>query len=248
MGIEFGGKHEPPRILTTLGVPLLALTLFGCSSSDTPTPDQPTRPGLELVQNPSKINFASYDFSPVIILPPDYEVYDFTAGYDENRERHSDFGIGRFNEKRPGMYITDQFGGIRDIHMGLDIGAPVGTPVHAFFDGEIYTFGYNPDEGDYGNVIITKHRLDGVDLYALHGHLSADSITGLQVGQFFSAGSVIGFVGDRHENGNWNPHVHFQLSLERPITHDMPGVVSDENRADALQKYLDPRLVLGPIY
>ncbi len=34
----------------------------------------------------------------------------------------------------------------------------------------------------------------------------------------------------------------------RPETHDMPGVVSPEDREQALRDYPDPRLVLGPIY
>jgi len=44
------------------------------------------------------------------------------------------------------------------------------------------------------------------------------------------------------------PHVHFQLSLYPPETHDMPGVVTPKDRAEALLKYPDPRLVLGELY
>ena len=52
-----------------------------------------------------------------------------------------------------------------------------------------------------------------------------------------------------HENGGWPiPHVHFQLSVKEPATHDMPGVVSAEQRDDARRDYPDPRLVLGPLY
>jgi hypothetical protein len=55
-------------------------------------------------------------------------------------------------------------------------------------------------------------------------------------------------MGDKDENGGWDPHLHFQLSLIEPETHDMPGVVSPEDREQALRDYPDPRLVLGPIY
>lgn len=230
----------------TLGASLLAVASFACS-----VPEQPGRVPVNenaSIVNLSSIDFTQYSFQAIIDLPADYEVYDFTQGYDENRERSSEYGIGRFNEKRPGMYVTDLFGGVRDIHMGIDIGAPVGTPVHAFFDGEVLSFGYNPAEGDYGNVVVTKHEIDGVALYALYGHLSHSSIEGMSVGQQLPAGGIVGYLGDRHENGGWNAHVHFQLSLERPETHDMPGAVSDANREEALQKFLDPRLVLGPLY
>ena len=42
--------------------------------------------------------------------------------------------------------------------------------------------------------------------------------------------------------------VHFQLSLLEPPTHDMPGVVSDSQHAEALRTYPDPRDVLGVLY
>ena len=32
------------------------------------------------------------------------------------------------------------------------------------------------------------------------------------------------------------------------MTHDMPGVVDPKDRSDALARYPDPRIVLGPIY
>ena len=55
-------------------------------------------------------------------------------------------------------------------------------------------------------------------------------------------------MGDKHENGGWESHLHFQLSINEPETHDMPGVVDPQNRDEALENYPDPRLVLGPIY
>ena len=42
--------------------------------------------------------------------------------------------------------------------------------------------------------------------------------------------------------------MHFQLSIEEPSTHDMPGVVSNADHAHALQMFPDPRLVLGDLY
>jgi murein DD-endopeptidase MepM/ murein hydrolase activator NlpD len=189
-----------------------------------------------------------YEFHSVVVLPPDYEVYDFTKGYDPHRRLKSPYGIGRYNEKRRGMYTTALFAGVRNIHMGIDIGAPVGEAIYAFWEGEVHLFGYNSAEGDYGYTLVTRHVLHGKALYALHGHLSARSLEGRTVGQRVERGEVIAWVGDRHENGNWNPHLHFQLSLERPEVPDMPGVVSEEDHAAALLRYPDPRLILGRLY
>ncbi len=187
-------------------------------------------------------------FAPVIDLPVGYEVYDFTAGYDPERAMRSEYGVGRYDEKRRGMYTTALFAGTRDVHVGVDIAAPVGEGVHAFWDGVVHRFGDNPAPGDYGFTLVTQHEINGRTVWALHGHLSARSVEGRYEGQPVARGEVIAWVGDRHENGGWNPHLHFQLSLVRPEVHDLPGAVSDADRAHALTIYPDPRLVLGPLY
>lgn len=196
------------------------------------------------------IDFRPYSFHPVIKMPETYEVYDFTQGYDPSRSLTAPFGIGRYNEKRKGMYTTPLFnsGELRNIHMGIDIAAPVGTPVHAFHDGEIFLYGYNGADGDYGYTLITHHTFPEQDLFVLHGHLSKKSIKEKMTGQKFARGEILAWVGDRPENGGWNPHLHFQLSLVKPEICDMPGAVSEEKYAEALKIYPDPRLVLGPLY
>jgi murein DD-endopeptidase MepM/ murein hydrolase activator NlpD len=194
------------------------------------------------------INFTRFQFSPVIDLPLDYEVFDFTKGYDPDRLRLIPFGIGKYNEVRKNMYTTDIFQGNRNIHMGIDIAAPVNHPVKSFYEGEIYLFAYNDLPGDYGHTLIIKHVLDGHELYALYGHLSAASVKNKKVGQKITAGEIVGWIGDKHENGNWNPHLHLQLSYQRPLVCDMPGAVCQENREEALKIYPDPQLVLGKLY
>jgi murein DD-endopeptidase MepM/ murein hydrolase activator NlpD len=194
------------------------------------------------------INFARHSFHPVIHLPPDYEVYDFSRGYDSSRPRTSAYGVGKYDEVRQGMYTAEQYGGVRNIHMGIDIAAPIGEPVHSFAAGIVYSFAYNAAELDYGHTLIIHHVIDGVDLWALYGHLSVTSTSGKRVGQPVAAGEVIAWVGAEHENGGWNPHLHLQLSYERPLVCDMPGAVSAASRAEALRTYPDPRLVLGPLY
>lgn len=196
-------------------------------------------------------DFSVFQFSPVIHLPEDYEIYDFSSGYDPNRPRRSEYGVGRYNERRPGMYETQLFltdSAPRDIHVGIDLAAPVGTPVHAFHAGRVHLVGINGSPGDYGGTVLTEHRLGDRLIWALHGHLSHRSIACRRAGEEFTAGEVIGWVGDEAENGGWNPHVHFQLSWERPERCDLPGAVSARDLPSALKIYPDPRLVLGPLY
>jgi murein DD-endopeptidase MepM/ murein hydrolase activator NlpD len=184
----------------------------------------------------------------VIALEDDYWVHDFTRGYDEDfvcPYRHS---IGRYDEIRPGMYTHEIFEGKRDLHIGIDIGAPVGEEIHAFSNCVVHSKGINSEDGSYGPTIITKHDFEGKDLWALHGHLSLESLDHVEVGQDIEEGDVIAFVGSMEVNGGWEPHLHLQLSWCEPEGNDMPGVVERIDRESALKIYPDPRIVLGPIY
>ena len=196
-------------------------------------------------------DFSKFKFGPVIDFPETYEVYDFSQSYDSERMRNGEYGIGRYNEKRPGMYSTELFtlnSAARDIHIGIDLAAPVGVPVYAFYEGRIFQTAVNPAAGDYGGTVITEHDLDGRTLWALYGHLSHSSVTAKKAGDRLHRGDVVGWLGDKNENGDWNPHLHFQLSWKEPELCDMPGAVNERDLADALLSYPDPRLVLGPIY
>ena len=201
---------------------------------------------MKIVGTMSMIDWNTADFHPVVILSGKYTVLDLGGGLWTPSK--TEFSIGKYNEVRPNMYNADIFAGVRNIHMGVDIGGPVGTPCKAFTDGKISHFGYNPEPGDYGHVIITKQNISGTTVWALYGHLDSTSVKDKSIGQIVNRGEVIAWFGARHENGGWEPHLHFQLSLIEPETHDLPGVVAPQDRAQALLDYPDPRVVLGPIY
>tara|TARA_B100000768_G_scaffold152824_1_gene148706 strand:+ start:64 stop:750 length:687 start_codon:yes stop_codon:yes gene_type:complete len=197
-------------------------------------------------------------FAPVVHIDEPYWVFNFSRGPAENWTCPYTFQIGRYDEVRPGMYLTPLFGGERDLHVGIDIGAPAATPVHSFAEGNIHSFGVNAEAGSYGPTIVIEHQLSWPPtaeqshplrkVWALYGHLSTSSLEGLAVGAPVSMGQRIARMGHKQENGGWEPHVHFQLSLIEPEKPDLPGVVRREDREQALRDYPDPRLVLGPLY
>ncbi len=194
----------------------------------------------------NSIDFTQYQFHPVINLPKNYQILDFTK--PQQTVATAEFTIGRFNEKRPGLYTQEIFNGDRNIHVGIDIGAPAGTEIRSFYAGKILYLADNSAPGDYGPTLVTSHQLDGVELFSLWGHLHRESLLTWHEGDSFTAGDLLAKVGTITENGGWPPHLHFQLSLERPMGADLPGVVSEQDLTSALQKYPDPRLVLGPLY
>tara|TARA_B100000767_G_scaffold19507_1_gene17845 strand:+ start:2233 stop:2877 length:645 start_codon:yes stop_codon:yes gene_type:complete len=200
------------------------------------------------------------DFHPVVKLPDEYWVFDFSRGPQSDFKNPYAYSIGKYDERRPGMYTTPLFDGERNHHVGLDIGAPIGTEVYAFAEGKIHSFGINSEDGSYGPTIITEHNVSlpiavgssqqspTRTIWVLHGHLRLDSLDGLKKGQTFPAGHRLAFIGAESENGGWPPHVHIQLSIHSPDGYDLPGVVTQEERLQAMIDFPDPRLIVGEVY
>ena len=199
-------------------------------------------------------------FHPTVLFDEAYWVHDFTRVNKSGWKSPHIYSVGRYDEHRPQMYTTELFEGIRDIHVGLDLGGPAGTPVYAFADGVVYDLGVNAEDGSYGPTLITQHHLPlpshpgepasgpPVTFWVLYGHLSLQSIEHLEKGQSFVRGEPLAALGVEEENGGWPPHVHVQMSLEAPLNCDLPGVVESSNRQKALELYPDPRLICGPLY
>ncbi|WP_083750028.1 peptidoglycan DD-metalloendopeptidase family protein [Rhodohalobacter halophilus] len=189
---------------------------------------------------------------PVMNLPDNYEVFDFSEGYDSDKMSRfvekGGWGVGGYSEKRNNMYLTPQYENRRNIHMGIDIWAAAGEPVFAPLDGKVAYLANHDQEGNYGGTLVLEHKVNGQIYYALYGHLSPESISHLTPGQKVDAGAKVGELGNEQENGNWPPHLHYQISTKDPGEADMPGVVSNEEYDEALKLYPDPRIILGDIY
>ena len=104
---------------------------------------------LKILRNLQKLpDLSNLSFQNIIDLPDKVYVHDFSIPNVSN-ESHT-YSIGKYNEKRPNMYKGNLFEKWqRYIHMGIDIGAPIGTPVKSFFEGEILSFKYNDLRFDY---------------------------------------------------------------------------------------------------
>ena len=106
------------------------------------------------MKNIELLSWEKNDYHSIVDLPDNYTVLDLSV--NPWIPSKTEFSIGKYDEVRPDMYVTPIFKGIRNIHVGIDINGPIGTPCMAFTDGIISHFGYNPEPGDYGNVIILK--------------------------------------------------------------------------------------------
>jgi hypothetical protein len=69
-----------------------------------------------------------------------------------------------------------------ETYIGLDLWIKQ-VPVAAV-DGFVHSFNYNTGLGDYGPTIILEHKIEE-SFYTLYGHLSLESIDGIEIGTVF---------------------------------------------------------------
>jgi len=143
---------------------------------------------------------------------------------------------GGYLEPRP-FYSTDAFKKegnngpeFRTFHLGMDFWMADLTPIHAIFDGTVFSIINNDIDKDYGPTLLLKHKADdGTEFFSLYGHLSKSTLQLHQRGQSVQKGDLIAYVGNSNENGNWAPHLHFQLMLDMlGNKHNFPGVAFPE--------------------
>lgn len=156
------------------------------------------------------------------------------GGYNERRQLYKRSEL--FNEED-----QDQ----RDIHIGLDIWAEAGTSVLAALDGKVHGFDFNAGKGNYGPTMLLEHTIEGQTFYTLYGHLSVESIEDIEIGDVFRKGQQIATLGDASVNGDYPPHLHFQIieDLEDNFG-DYPGVCNEKDLEFYLRNCPDPNLLL----
>jgi len=145
------------------------------------------------------------------------------------------FAFGRYAEPRE-LYSNDNFSSdqsaeTRTIHMGIDVFCVAGTPVYAPLDATVEHVANNDGELDYGPLIVLRHKDAGGDYYTLYGHLGVDVLDRMAAGQSVAAGEQIATIGSPPTNGNWPPHLHFQLIKDLlDLGKDFPGVALKSQR------------------
>lgn len=153
-------------------------------------------------------------------------------------------GYGGYLEQR-GIYnrSTHFNNSDRNIHLGVDIWAPEGTNVLSALEGTIHSFSNNDNYGDYGPTIILSHQYKEDVFYTLYGHLSMDSIENIKRGDKVETGEVIAKLGAPEINGNYPPHLHFQIIKDiGSYVGDYPGVCNKSELTFYQENCPDPGL------
>lgn len=172
----------------------------------------------------------------------------YIQAYCQNNQAKVAFG--GYNETRNIYKRSTYFNQLdieseRNIHLGMDLWIAAGTPIYAPLEGIIHSFANNANFGDYGPTIILEHHMQDVVFYSLYGHLSLDSLSNKKVGASVQQGTQIATLGTAEVNGDYAPHLHFQIIHDlEGFVGDYPGVCSKKNLDTFLQNCPDPNLLL----
>lgn len=106
---------------------------------------------------------------------------------------------GYFTNPAPGSILTQGLHG----YSGVDLGAPVGTPIYAAAAGSVITSKEGGWNGGYGSMIIISHSNGTQTLYS---HLSENAVA---AGQKVAKGELIGYMGSTGKSTG--SHLHFEV-------------------------------------
>ncbi|WP_223797435.1 M23 family metallopeptidase [Sphingomonas nostoxanthinifaciens] len=110
---------------------------------------------------------------------------------------------------------SDPFRGSAAMHAGIDLSAPLGTPVYATADGMIDRAEWS---GGYGNMVEVDH---GKGLQTRFGHLSRILV---HPGEKVTRGMLIGLVGSTgRSTGN---HLHYEVRIDGHAVNPIPFLQS----------------------
>jgi len=154
--------------------------------------------------NASEIKIANELFSDEALVGTSLFIPGAQLDWMERQEINGDLFIWPVSG-----YITSPYGyriypfdddGGRQFHTGIDIGAPMGTPVRAAMAGRVSTAGWNDVFGNH--VVITHHA----GYRTLYGHMS---VIRVKTGAYVGTGERIGDVGSTGRSTG--PHLHFTV-------------------------------------
>jgi len=114
-----------------------------------------------------------------------------------------------------GMRVHPVLGGMR-AHKGVDLSAPVGTPIHATADGVV---GKAAWFGGYGLYVQLEH---GSDLETRYGHMSRLNVA---EGQHVHKGDILGYVGTTGRSTG--PHLHYEVRVSGMAVNPVPYMQSE---------------------
>lgn len=115
-----------------------------------------------------------------------------------------------------GMRVHPVLGG-RRAHKGVDLAAPIGTPIYATADGDVSKAEWF---SSYGLYVSLDH---GGDIQTRYGHMSRLNVA---AGQHVRKGDLIGYVGTTGRSTG--PHLHYEVRVAGEAVNPVPYMQTGE--------------------
>jgi murein DD-endopeptidase MepM/ murein hydrolase activator NlpD len=125
-------------------------------------------------------------------------------------------------------YRESPFTGKREMHEGLDIAAPHGTPIVATAEGVV---SFTGPLGGFGNVVFINHGHGFTTFYA---HASRFKV---KEGQQVRRGEVVAYVGT--SGRTTGPHVHYEVQVNGTTVNPLKYIVDPSGKSYANQGEAD---------
>jgi murein DD-endopeptidase MepM/ murein hydrolase activator NlpD len=202
--------------------PTRTLTPFPTNTprpTQTPHPTETVPPTL--IASPSPTNPAEDPNNtppPTWTPPPD----DPATHIDDHYHLYRPIGDGGTNYADRTYPYGGTSGGRYQVHHGMDLQNPAGTPILSagtgtvFYAGDDLTTMFGPTNNYYGNLVVIEHNFrspDGQPVYSLYGHIERVDV---QTGQAVEPGVQIGIVGGT--GVAFGPHLHFEVRVGDPYS------------------------------
>lgn len=156
---------------------------------------------MKLDQIENKLNIQSLSYNEIISELKKKEKVFHSLPVLQPIQTNELTRIGSFYGYRPHPIL-----GVVQMHTGLDLVAPTGTPVYAAGDGTIAGIERNNTRSGYGNSIVVDHGVNG--LSTRYAHLSSIEV---KEGQKVKRGELIGKVGST--GLSTAPHLHYEIMI-----------------------------------
>lgn len=168
------------------------------------------------------VAFAGWAFSSLVAKAQTFQLPSPNKALYENggAERYFVGTVGK-------PWSSGTFGCVRSygqqLHEGLDIRplerdkqGEATDPAFATAEGTVAYINRRPALSNYGNYVVIRHQVDGIEIYSLYAHLRSPR-EGLREGQVVKGGEIIGTIGRTANTkagiDKSRAHLHFEVNL-----------------------------------
>lgn len=205
-------------------------------------------------------SFSNTDYVPLDLSVTNKDLKDVDVSSSEDLQHFvsnhiktydAKVAFGGYLEKRGIYNRSENFNKdnpetVRSIHLGVDLWIEANTPIYLPLEGVLHSFKDNSSFGNYGPTLIFEHRINTLKFYTLYGHLTIRSLSKKKLGQSFKKGEHIATLGTAEVNGDYPPHLHFQVIRDLQGNFgDYPGVSNEADLDFYKMNCPDPELLLN---